>query len=311
LPRTSLKEAASTAKALAFLWVILASHGLACRPAAASDIPTAETAAPAKDDPDAWRFRATAYGWLTSVSGNITTRGQTVALDASFIQLVQKSDSLVGVMAYFEADKGPVGFYTDFVWSSLGFDKSTASYRNPIAGLKLSATTTTALTYSMTIVEAGGLYELAHWPGSPGSFTAVDALVGVRYWNNSTNMNFDVVGSVDFSRLGIERSRSFAVAPSGSVNWIDPVIGFRVRHQFTPSQEVLVRGDIAGFGLQNRFEWQALAGYSYAWQFTGYQLAGVIGYRALGVNSSTGAGTYINGANIVLHGPIIGFSVHF
>ena len=34
---------------------------------------------------------------------------------------------------------------------------------------QLSATTTTALTYSMTIVEAGGLYEVAHWPGSPGS----------------------------------------------------------------------------------------------------------------------------------------------
>jgi hypothetical protein len=262
-------------------------------------------------DPGAWRFRATAYGWLMSVSGNVTAHGQTVDVDASFIQLVQKSDSLAAVMAYFEADKGPVGFYTDFVWASLGFTNSMASYRNPIAGLKLSTTTTTALTYSMTIVEAGGLYEVAHWPGSPGSFTAVDALLGVRYWNNSTDVNLDVIGSVDFSHLGIERGRSFAIAHSGSVNWVDPVIGFRVRHQFTPSQEVLVRGDIGGFDLQNRFEWQALAGYSYAWQFTGYQIAGVIGYRALGVNASTGSGLDTNGANIVLHGPIIGFSVHF
>jgi hypothetical protein len=309
MPRSSLKQAASKAKALTFLSVVLAGQGMACRPAAASDIPTSETAAPAKDDPDAWRFRATVYGWLMSVSGNLTAHGQTVDLDASFIQLVQKSDSLAAVMAYFEADKGPVGFYTDFVWASLGFDKSTASYRNPIAGLKLSATTTTALTYSMTIVEAGGLYEVAHWPGSPGSFTAVDALLGVRYWNNSTDVNLDVIGSVDFSHLGIERGRSFAIAQSGSVNWVDPVIGFRVRHQFTPSQEVLVRGDIGGFGFQSRFEWQALAGYSYAWQFSGYQLAGVIGYRALGVNAASDVNA--NGANIVLHGPIIGFSVHF
>ena len=50
-------------------------------------------------------------------------------------------------------DKGSVGFYTDFVWTTLGFTDSTASYRNPIAGLKLSATTNTALTYTMTIVE--------------------------------------------------------------------------------------------------------------------------------------------------------------
>ena len=130
-------------------------------------------------DPDAWRFRATAYGWLMSVSGNVTAHGQTVDLDASFIQLVQKSDSLVGFMGYFEANKGPVGLYTDLVWAKLGFDKSTTGYRNPIAGLKISTTTNTALTYSMTIVEAGGLYEVARWPGSPGSFTAVDALAGV------------------------------------------------------------------------------------------------------------------------------------
>jgi len=77
-------------------------------------------------------------------------------------------------MGYVEANKGPVGFYTDFVWAKLGFTNSTASYRNPITGLKLSTTTTTALTYSMTIVEAGGS-TIARWPGSPGSFTAVDA----------------------------------------------------------------------------------------------------------------------------------------
>jgi hypothetical protein len=74
---------------------------------------------------------------------------------------------------------------------------------------------------------------------------------------------------------------------------------------------VLVRGDIGGFGLQSQFEWQALAGYSYAWQFTGYQLAGVIGYRALGVNYVNGTGIDTNSINVVLHGPIIGFSVHF
>jgi hypothetical protein len=74
---------------------------------------------------------------------------------------------------------------------------------------------------------------------------------------------------------------------------------------------VLVRGDVGGFDLQSRFEWQALAVYSYQWQFTGYALAGAIGYRALGVNASNGSRLDTNGANIVLHGPVIGFSVRF
>ena len=73
----------------------------------------------------------------------------------------------------------------------------------------------------------------------------------------------------------------------------------------------MVRGDVGGFGLQSQFEWQAVGVYSYAWQFTGYQLAGVIGYRALGVNYTNGSGINNNGVNLVLHGPIIGVSVRF
>lgn len=72
-----------------------------------------------------------------------------------------------------------------------------------------------------------------------------------------------------------------------------------------------MRGDIGGFGLQSQFAWQALAGYSYAWQFDGYALAGVIGYRALGVNYGTGSGIDANGVNVVLHGPIFGVSLRF
>ena len=124
-------------------------------------------------------------------------------------------------------------------------------------------------------------------------------------------MNLDVIGSVNFAPLGIERSRSFAIAHSGNLDWIDPVLGVRVRHQFTPNQEVLVRGDIGGFGLQSQFAWQALAVYSYAWQFSGYQLAGVLGYRALGVDYVNGSGINNNSVNVVLHGPIVGFSIRF
>ena len=111
-------------------------------------------------DPDAWRFRVALYGWAPSVAGSLTARGQTVDVNASFIQILQKSNSLIGYMGYFEADKGKVGFYLDTVWAKLGFDRSTTSYRNPIAGLQLSTSSNTAVTYSFAIIEAGGLYEM-------------------------------------------------------------------------------------------------------------------------------------------------------
>src|SRR5262245_1111878 len=151
-------------------------------------------------DPDGWRFRVALYGWAPSITGSVTARGQTVDVNASFIQILQKSDSLIGYMGYFEADKGRVGFYLDTVWAKLGFGSSSTSYRNPIAGLQISTSSNTAVTYNFTIIEAGGLYEIARWPGSPGSFTALDGLMGFRYWHNSVDLNFDFTGTVDFTR---------------------------------------------------------------------------------------------------------------
>jgi hypothetical protein len=295
--------------------VLLAPLTVDVRTAIAGDTITQATPDAAAVDADAWRFRFALYGWAPSVAGSLTARGQTVSINASFIQTLQTSDSLLGYMGYFEADKGRVGFYLDTVWAKLGFASSTTTQRNPIAGLQISTSRNTAATYSFAIIEAGGLYEIARWPGSPGSFTAVDGLLGFRYWNSRVDVNFDFDGTVDFTRLGnalgrnVEVSRSLAIARSGNLEWIDPVVGLRLRHQFTPSQEIMVRGDVGGFGFQSNFEWQAVGVYSYAWQFTGYQLAALIGYRALGVNY-TNIGNN-NNVDLVLHGPIIGFSVRF
>jgi hypothetical protein len=163
----------------------------------------------------------------------------------------------------------------------------------------------------MFIVEMGGVYELHRWSASQGSYTAVDALGGFRYWNVNVDATFDATINIDFSRLHLERSGGFALAKSGVMQWVDPLVGFRVRHQFTPNQQIFVRGDIGGFGLASSITWQALAAYSYHWQFTGYDVAALLGFRALGVNYSTGNGVDAAGLNEVFYGPIVGVSFHF
>ena len=299
----------------AIFTVVLALLAAGHETATAGDV----ASEPAQDtpggDPDAWRFRFALYGWAPSVAGNLTARGRSVDVNTSFIQILQKSDSLIGYMGYFEADKGKVGFYLDTVWAKLGFASSSTSSRNPIAGLQVSTSSNTAATYSFAIIEAGGLYEFAKWSHAPGSFTALDGLLGFRYWNSTIDLNFDLNVTADFTRLSnalgrdVQFSRSLAIARSGSLDWVDPVVGLRLRHQLTPSQEIWMRGDVGGFGFQSNFQWQAIGVYSYAWQFSGYQLAAVAGYRALGVDySNTGNG---NSVNLVLHGPIIGMSVRF
>ena len=43
-----------------------------------------------------WTVRFTPYGWLTSLNGTQTVRGRSVKVDASFIDIVEKSDTKDG-----------------------------------------------------------------------------------------------------------------------------------------------------------------------------------------------------------------------
>jgi hypothetical protein len=72
--------------------------------------------------PNQWQFSFTPYGWATSINGSATARGHTVDIDESFIEIVEKSDSLMALMGYFEARKGPFALFTDVVWADLTFD---------------------------------------------------------------------------------------------------------------------------------------------------------------------------------------------
>jgi hypothetical protein len=267
--------------------------------------------------PDDWRFAATAYGWAINLNGSASIRGNTVDINASVFDLLQKSSSLMGLMGDFEANKGKFGFSADVVWAQLGVPKSAGSYRNPIPGVTLSAQANAFDTFSMTIIEAAGLYEVGKWPGSDQSFTALDLYAGGRFWNASNQINLDLTGAIAFSdpRLAqFDRSKTIGVADSGSRFWADPLIGLRLRHQFTPSQHAFIKGDVGGFGLSGSslFSWQVAAVYSYTWQFNGYALAADIGYRALSTNVNfTNDGPFTNNFDLVIHGPLIGLTVKF
>jgi hypothetical protein len=71
--------------------------------------------------PSQWEFRFTPYAWATSVNGTTIAADQAVDVDASFLDIVEESESLVGLMGYFEARRGRLALYTDVVWSSLTF----------------------------------------------------------------------------------------------------------------------------------------------------------------------------------------------
>lgn len=284
-------------------------------PATASPATASPSAISASDASDSqpWQFSAASYAWLMGVTGNIGVRGQQVDTNASFIDLVQKSNTLFGLMGYFEADKGPAGVYLDLVYTKLNFSASQTAYRNPLPGLRISANAYAAASYQLFIAEMGGVYTLANWRRSETSFTAVDGLLAFRYWNNMLTASFDADANFDIGRrFRFDRSGGLAIASSDVIQWVDPVVGFRLRHQFDAHQELSLRGDIGGFGLGSQFSWQALAVYRYGWQLEGGQtLSALLGFRALSVAYSRGSGDDTTAINELLYGPIIGVSLRF
>jgi hypothetical protein len=83
-------------------------------PAMSADLgPQPQLAEPAP--PNLWQFSFTPYGWMLNINGNATARGHTVDVNDSFFEIVEKSDSLLAWMSYFEARKGPFSLFTDVV----------------------------------------------------------------------------------------------------------------------------------------------------------------------------------------------------
>ena len=260
-----------------------------------------------------WQFRVTPYAWAPSVNGDVTVRGQTAEIDMSFWDLFNSGssgaelNSLAALMGYVEARKGRWGIYGDIVWGKFDFSGDAVRQRNPIANVNVSAGANAGLGYEITMAESGLTYEVARWAGT-SSATALDLLGGARYWNQKLDLSLAVDGSVDLGELGLERSGSRAVARSGTLEWVDPFVGLRLRHHLAPGRELQFLGDVGGFGVGSDFTWQLFGGYSFDFPFWQSTMHGVVGYRALAVDYSQDNGANKNNLDLVLHGPVVGLS---
>ena len=306
-----LKAALRAAIASAALVLSACLLNLSARAADVAILPDDVYAVPATA-PSGWQFRVTPYAWLPSVNGDVTVRGQTADVDFSFWDIFDSGssgaelDSLAALMGYVEARKGAWGIYGDLVWGKFDFSGDAVSQHNPIAKLKVKARADAGLDYETTMAESGLTYEVAKW-GGPYSATAFDVLGGARYWNQELDLSLAVDASVDLGKLGLRRSGSRAVARSGTLEWVDPFVGLRVRHQLAPGKELQFLGDVGGFGVGSDFTWQLFGGYSFDFAVWQAALHGVVGYRALAVDYTQDSPNK-NNLDLILHGPVVGLS---
>ena len=252
-----------------------------------------------------WQFTAAPNGWLFGIYGDVTVRGHTVDVDESFIDIVENSDSLAALMGYFEARNGRFALFADIVWADVTFSGNIQRSANPIANLNILVSANAELDYELTIVQSGAAVEVARWANGAAT-TAVDVMGSARYWNHSVDVSVGVTATVDLPGIGFQATGSRAVARTGTLEWVDPVIGARLRHQTASGSELTVTGDIGGFGVGSDFSWQAIATYGRDISFFGMPVHTVVGYRALGVDYSEGGPFGGHGIDAVLHGPVVG-----
>jgi hypothetical protein len=288
--------------ALLLTFALFGAFGL---PAHAADLPPPPPVLAPAADPSPWTFRFVPYGWLTSMKGTQTVRGRSVKVDASFIDIVETSDTLAALMGNFEARNGSWALYADLVWSKVGVEGDNIRSRAFAPGVAATIGTSSELDFQMAIVEVGAAYEVAR--AGPLAF---DVLGGARYWYQEADLSFDLAGTVDIGGLELVGARAFA--RSGSVDWLDPVIGARVRYAVAPGHELFLRGDVGGFGIGSDFSWQAIGGYGVEFgSWNGISFSGVIGYRALSVDYAQGEGRRRYEFDMLQHGPVLGLSMRF
>jgi hypothetical protein len=263
-----------------------------------------------------WQLSFTPYGWLPWISGNMVVKGRAldVAVDPSqVINHLDWSDIVPVWMSYTEARRGPLSLFNDIVYANLsGSGGFSGSVSRRVATATFGAHV--KADYKLAIVEAGGTYEI--WsngsPGSSGS-TAFDVLAGARYWHQDVDVSADLTGTVALNGpLGIAVTGNRAIAKSGSVDWVDPFVGARVRQQLAPGHEIVLRGDVGGFGAGSQFSWQGIATYNWLLGMThGIPIDGYVGFRALSADYAQGSGTSRFEFDNVIYGPVIGATMRF
>jgi opacity protein-like surface antigen len=263
---------------------------------------------------DNWKFMVMPYLWAINLNGTMTMRGETVDVNATLVDAVTRSSSFpLAFMGRAEAENGPFFAYGDMVWAQMRFDGSALSLRSPLPDLSVAASASGRLKTTIAIGEAGFGYELGRWKlsNAPDSFTAIDAYTGLRYVNMTVNLNAEIVAAAFSPLLDWSTSGGKSVLGTGTMWWMDPVIGLRMRHSFAPGSRFETRADIGGFGAGSKFSWQFYSGYSADFDYNNTRFTALVGYRALGMNFAKYVNGRENGMNQTIHGPVVGLGVKF
>lgn len=263
----------------------------------APEAPTGALDAPT-DPGDPVRLSLSPYAWLTSLSGDATVRGVEVDATASFLDIIERSDTVFGLMGAADLEYERLVFQLNSAWTTAEFSESAGRGRNRTLDAEVDLDT--------VWVEAFGGYRfldrrIERGAESHRRFT-LDGFVGGRVTAIDIDANLTATADItlpDGEMLSVGQSTD----RGQSEEWFEPFVGARLGLDITDHWSLSLRGDVGGFGVSGAdFAWQTAVLLGYRWRLDGWNIAVFGGYRALGQDYSDGE----FGWDVVTHGPLLG-----
>lgn len=217
---------------------------------------------------DGWEFQIAPYVWFAGIEGTTGVPGLPPSeVDASFGDIWDNLD-FAGFLA-FEANKGKWRLFSDLQYINLGAD---ATLPNG-AGLGLDV--------EQVRLELGVGYEV--------------------YANETTSLS--LYGAAMYNYL--DQVLTLAGNARGvSESWVDPAIGFTLRHRFSDQWKSKLIAEYGGFEVSSDETWQVLATVGYDINAKWALLAG---YRYQSIDYEKDGFIYDTNT----HGPFLGASYSF
>jgi hypothetical protein len=230
----------------------------------------------ARTAPPPWRVTVSTYGWLAGFSGTSRPLAQapTISFDKSFGDVWEHLDASLFLSVMARRDRFVA--MGDYAYTSSSADGRIAALPGLQARGGFSQATGLAL---------AGYRVLEH------EQQALDVYAGLRWWHVRSHVAADVGGQAMLSL----QDRFW---------WLDPVLATRYRQAVARGGEVLLYGDIGGFGLGADLSWQLMALYN---QRIAERWLLSAGYRVLSTDYRADGHLH----DVRIAGPLLGISYRF
>lgn len=205
---------------------------------------------------EAWQHTLAVYVMGASLDGSAGVADVTADVDVGFSDILENLDA--GFMLAWRGERGP--------WSA-GVDFSFMGLEQKATGLGPGGGTSAKVESDQYIVQLDVGHALTERLGAYG---------GIRY--TELDLDVNVVGGGPLGET---------LARSNKEKWADPVIGLRYAAPLSSRWQLVLKGDVGGFGVASDFTWMATAYASYS---ISEHVMLLLGYRHLYVDYEDGNG---------------------